>query len=200
MAQIEAMDTLIGQLLEAIPGEDRENTLVIFMGDNGSEQWAEPAPPIDPVRSKTTVYEGGVRVPMVVTGPGVLPGARSSALGNSVDIFPTLVELAGGDPGATGTVIDGVSLVEVLEGGGPHRDWIFADSGWPDNYSYAIRDDNYKLVVRHGREELFDMRSDPWETDNLLEGELDESADTAYDSLKLLSAELLPDPLPEIRR
>jgi arylsulfatase B len=200
MAQIEAMDTLIGQLLAAIPASDRDNTWIIFMGDNGSEQWANPAPPVDPARSKTSVYEGGVRVPMIVSGPGIIAGSRTTNLGNSVDIFATLVELAGGDSdSAAGSTIDGVSLVDTLTGGNGSREWIFADSGWRETYAAAIRNDLYKLVTVGEAEELFDMQNDPWESTNLLAGELDESAASAYETLQEVLSELLPDELPDLR-
>ena len=195
MAQIEAMDTLIGQLLAAIPENERDNTWIIFMGDNGSEQWADPAPPVDPSRSKTGVYEGGVRVPMIVSGPGVVPGTRTQALGNSVDIFATLVDLAGGDTGseALGSVIDGVSLADVLTGGDGSRDWIFADTGWNNIYTTAIRDNKFKLIITGEVEELFNLQNDPWESNNLLDVELNDEATASYESLKETLVDLVSD-------
>ena len=76
---IEAMDAQIGRLLASLEPEARENTYVIFMGDNGTPSGLVSAP-FQAGRAKGTVYRGGVNVPFVVTGPGVQRGAISEAL------------------------------------------------------------------------------------------------------------------------
>ena len=69
LAQIEAMDTLIGELLSSMSQETLDNTYIIFLGDNGTASWDQPPAPRDPRRVKMTVYEGGVAVPLIIAGP-----------------------------------------------------------------------------------------------------------------------------------
>ncbi|MGI9204692.1 MAG: sulfatase-like hydrolase/transferase [Woeseiaceae bacterium] len=203
MAMIEAMDSLIGRLLDAVPPDEQDHTWIIFLGDNGTARWAQPAPPFDDGRVKMTVYEGGLRTPLIVAGPRGLRNTRSDALINSTDIFNTVIELAAGslsDSIADTRPIDGVSFVDVLQGGAGTRDWIFADTTWGGTYSHAIRDRHFKLVTGKGGEELFDLVADPWETRNLLADELDDDAVAAYAKLEAILDDLLPAEPPEITR
>ncbi|MFT7680419.1 MAG: arylsulfatase A-like enzyme, partial [Planctomycetota bacterium] len=90
-AMCEAMDTEIGRLLA---GVDLDNTLVIVLGDNGTPGQVSTGPwPAD--HAKGSLYEGGVRVPMVIAGPGVVHGT-SQALISVTDLHRTLVEYTGG--------------------------------------------------------------------------------------------------------
>ena len=94
-AMVEAMDTEIGRLLENVTLAD---TTVIFIGDNGTTG-AVIAPPYPRDKAKATMYEGGVRVPLLIAGAGVAsPNRQVSALVSAVDLFPTILELAGIDP------------------------------------------------------------------------------------------------------
>ena len=174
MAMIEAMDTLIEQLLSSVPESERDNTYIFFMGDNGSVEWAQPAKPVDASRTKMSVYEGGIRVPFMVSGPGIPKGKQTEALANSVDLMATVLELAGADMADLVPVdkkIDSQSLASVLEDpseSGP-RKWIYADtrSFITRSYDFAIRDNTFKLVERNGKQELFNLIDDPWEEANL---------------------------------
>jgi len=81
-----------------------ENTVVIFLSDNGSNT----------ARSKYTLFEPGVNVPMIISWPGhVAPGTRTDALADFTDVMPTLLELAGGRASAE---MDGKSLVPLMQG------------------------------------------------------------------------------------
>ncbi|HEY5623581.1 MAG TPA: sulfatase-like hydrolase/transferase, partial [Gammaproteobacteria bacterium] len=85
-AMIEAMDTQIGRVLDSMTPEVRDNTYVIFIGDNGTiGRWISP--PYHSDRAKSTIYEGGINVPLIVSGPGVRAGGVSEALVNSSDLF-----------------------------------------------------------------------------------------------------------------
>ena len=105
-ALTQAMDTELGRLLAHLDAiGERENTLIIFMGDNGT-----PAPvqrkSIGPLRgAKWDIQDGGVRVPLLVSGAGVTRhGAREDALVVATDMFATIAEVAGaGTPGMTDT-------------------------------------------------------------------------------------------------
>ena len=197
MAMIEAMDTLIGKLLRGIPESERQNTYVIFLGDNGSVKWAQPAAPVDPDRAKMTVYEGGIRTPLIVAGPGIPKGQTTTALANSVDLFATILDLVPGQRDqvvADGVQMDSVSLATELKrptGVGP-RSWIYADteSMRTGDINYAIRNRDYKLVVNGEKKELYKMSSDPWERNDLMSGELEEAEVSALNSLSGIVADI----------
>jgi arylsulfatase B len=181
-AMAQAMDTEIGRLLRAIDN----NTFVIFMGDNGTAKGATDAP-FEPEHAKTTVYEGGINVPLIVFGPGVARNAECDALVNSTDLFATVLELAGFNSSAE----DSVSLVPYLQD--PTRpslrDWVYSEYFHPDFNRQAIRNERYKLIRRFDTatgvttEELFDLLADPWETSDLLAAGLDSRALEAYSEL-----------------
>jgi arylsulfatase A-like enzyme len=128
-AMVEAMDTEIGRLLKAV---DLARTTVIFLGDNGTSPEVT-AKPYQSLKAKGTTYQGGVHVPLLVAGAGVVsPGRTASALVNTVDLFPTILRLAGIDPSAVvpdGTKTDGVSLMPYI-GNRAHpnpRRWAYAE-------------------------------------------------------------------------
>lgn len=160
-AMVEALDTEIGRLLASIDPDELARTTIILVGDNGSSSYAIPAP-FDPTRSKATTYEGGVNVPLVVTGPLVSqPGTESDALVHLVDVFATVAELAGvsmdevadertGEP----VVVDSQSFVPyVREPSTPsEREFLYTE-GFYDNgpgpYSEdqkAVRNDTHKVI------------------------------------------------------
>jgi len=94
MAMLEAMDTEIGRLLSSMSATERENTVIIFIGDNGTP--GETAQEYISSRAKGSIYNGGINVPMVISGKNVLRvNAVEEALINSTDLFATISELAG---------------------------------------------------------------------------------------------------------
>jgi arylsulfatase A len=113
---VEYMDRLVGRICRKIDDLGlRETTYVLFTGDNGTAD-----------DGKGEVIERGARVPMIVRGPGILPGAVSDELVDLSDVLPTIADLTGTPPPSDRT-IDGVSMVPVLlEKPGPRREWIFS--------------------------------------------------------------------------
>ncbi|MFT7462380.1 MAG: arylsulfatase A-like enzyme [Pseudohongiellaceae bacterium] len=111
---IESLDQNVGRLLEALEELGlADNTVVLFTSDNGalwetSKQW--------PLRAgKGSYYEGGIRAPLFVRWPGVIPAGTSSAVPVSgIDFYPTLLDIAGA-PLPPNKPIDGVSLVPLLK-------------------------------------------------------------------------------------
>ena len=190
-AMIEAMDTQIGRLLASLDPEVRDNTYVIFLGDNGS---GVVSAPFQSGQAKGTVYEGGINVPMIVTGPGVARGGVSEALVNTTDLFVTIMEMAGIDPedAIPGEVThDSMSFFPALSDpdAPTGREWLYADyfvGGLPGvaDGDYAMRGDRYKLLRYRGSEELYDLERDPYEHDNLLTGELSVEEEAAYRALR----------------
>ncbi len=181
-AVVEAMDTEMGRLLTGL-GDQRDRTNVVFLGDNGTPQHCSLAPFV-PEHAKLTPYEGGVNVPLIVNGPIVVqPGREVAELINTVDIFGTVLDLAGVDPLAVAPdlVLDSVSPVRYLTHPGhkPLRSWVYAEM-WkpngevPKHVDYrAARDERYKLI-RSGLGpdvydwELYDLQADPFEEVDLL--------------------------------
>ena len=145
-------------------------------------------------QGKNSVYEGGVNVPLIVTGPGVERNAISEALVNSTDMFSTIMEMAGVDPEETvpeDITIDSVSFFSALSNptGPSRREWIYADAlrgsdGRSDRANYAIRGARYKLLKFRGVEEFYDLQADPYESDDLLLGDLSGEQRSAYETLK----------------
>ena len=94
LAAIEAMDHEIGRLLDSFSADTRANTVIIYMGDNGTPRRVFQGPSRQ--RAKGSVYQGGVAVPMIISGRGVSrTGEREDALVSSVDLFATIANLAG---------------------------------------------------------------------------------------------------------
>jgi arylsulfatase A-like enzyme len=200
-ATVEVLDREIGRLLDAIPAEVRARTTVIVLGDNGTPEEAV-GEPLLPARSKGTMYEGGVRVPLIVNGPDVArPGARSAALVHVVDLFPTIAELAGLSPGrvraedGSRVALDGQSLLPLLRDPDTRPERVlyterFAPNGSPP-YTIderAVRDQDFKLLRdKSGGEHLYELSTTGWwldEGQDLLKGELDDRAQASLASLR----------------
>jgi arylsulfatase A-like enzyme len=168
-AAIEAMDTEIGRLILSI---NPATTDIIFIGDNGTPGQVIQAP-YDSVHSKDTVYEGGTRVPFIISGPSVNSGGRTDpSLVHVVDLFNTILELAG-VPLHTGVPLDSKSLLPILSNqGDPSRTRLYVeqfDQAAPTTGGRAIRDDRYKLIrFNTGTDEFHDLLTDPSESTNLL--------------------------------
>ncbi len=192
-AMIEAMDTQIGRLLASLDPEVRENTYVIFLGDNGTLS-GDVRAPFEAGRAKGTIYEGGVNVPLIITGPGVERGAVPDALVNSSDLFVTIMEMAGIDPDETipdDVVHDSISFLSVLTSpdGPSSREWLYADEFFGafagvETANYAMRNSRYKLLRFDGEEEFYDLQEDPYEHQNLLAGELPAQEHAEYRALQ----------------
>lgn len=171
LASIEALDTEFGRFWDSLSPAEQDNTIVIYIGDNGT-----PGQVID--RSvqqrgnKGSLYQGGVNTPMFVSGAGVTRiGEREGALVTHTDFFPTIVELAGG---TLSSYQDGQSFHDLLtESGAAERGFSYTNNvnGW------TLRNENNKLVQNNdGSRELFDLINDPAEADDLLIGAGDTAA------------------------
>ena len=194
-AMLEAMDTEIGRLLGTLTPAQRDNTYIIFLGDNGTSGGVIQ-PPFDRQRGKGTVYQGGMNVPFMVTGPGIDGGQTSDALINTVDLYATFLELAGIDVEAAlpdDRGFDSVSFARLLHDPDavPARDFVYADAfghGLPP--AQAIRNETYKLLAIGGEEEFYDLENDPYEHVNLLTGNLSATEADNYRDLKSRMAAL----------
>ena len=173
-----AVDEGVGMILEALERTRQlDDTAVLFLGDNGyffGEHGLGP--------ERRFAYEEGIRSPFVFRFPRkIKPGTRISDLVICQDIAPTLIELAGGKPGAQ---IQGRSLLPLLAGrrAGWRKSvlieyWAENAMPWLVGMSYkAVRTDRYKYIhwVNRGRsdelDELYDLERDPYELKNLARG------------------------------
>ncbi len=163
-ATLEHLDTWMGELIEA-GGSD---TVIVLLGDNGTRgptlrpREDEPrypsghplhrdtdqstpftAAPYDPRRSKQTVYETAIRAPLIVAGPGIAaPGRTNEALVDTVDLFPTLLALAGAEPSAEPSkerALDGIDQSNLLRDADAsgRRSWSFAEYFYPNGVADA---------------------------------------------------------------
>ena len=176
-AMVNTLDTCVGQVLDKLD-ELRlaDRTLVVFVSDNGGlhvlESPDSPATHNTPFRAgKGFLYEGGLRVPLIVRWPGHVTAGRTSEVPVSVtDWTPTLLEACGVK---SPEKFDGLSLVKLLEGGELsfrplfwHFPHYTNQGGRPGG---VAREGNWKLIehFEDGRVELFDLAKDAGETRDL---------------------------------
>ena len=162
-AIITQVDEQLGRVMSALEESGRgDNTIVIFAGDNGLAVGQHG------LMGKQNVYEHSVRVPLIISGPGIPAGARTDAFCYLLDIFPTLCDLTGLSIPST---VEGRSLLPVIEDPDARvRDrLLFAYKG----VQRAVKEERLKLIeysVQGQRTtQLFDLETDPWETQNLAE-------------------------------
>ena len=162
-AMVEATDSSVGRILDALQESGHaDDTVVIFLGDQGGLRYNEPLRGGKP--GGTALYEGGARVPMLIRWPENVPaGAKQATPAVSVDIFPTIVDLAGGDPSKFAP-LDGLSLKPLLTRGGRiEREALFLERHYEDQYA-AVVAGNWKLVAYwSGTRELYHLKNDPSE-------------------------------------
>jgi hypothetical protein len=182
-AMIDEMDEAVSTVLAALEEQDLvDDTLVVFTSDNGGLSTAEGEPTSNlPLRAgKGYLYEGGIRVPLLIRWPStVKPGSRCDVPVTTLDIAATLVDL-GGCPPPVGEMLDGTSLRPLLSGTGPipARDLVWHyphysnQGGRPAGAllagdSPAGRRDKLVEHFEDGRVELFDLAADEGEQQNL---------------------------------
>jgi arylsulfatase A-like enzyme len=168
LAQISLMDDAIGTVTAALSETaQRERTLIFFFSDNGGHTPSGSSN--SPLRAmKGTLYEGGVRVPFIVSWPAKLPaGATYELPVSSIDVFATALASAGVAMPRDKTY-DSVNIVPYLAGEvktQPHERLLWR---MYNKKSYAVREGNWKLV-RNGEQppELFDLAADISESTNV---------------------------------
>lgn len=137
--EIHRLDYFVGQVMGELRKQGVwENTLVVFISDNG-----KPFP-----RDKTTLYDSGIRSPWLVSWPDKIAGGQvCDRLVSSIDLAPGFLDAAGLEiPGQ----MEGVSFLSLLSAPGePIRPYIYAEKNWHDyeDHARAVRDDRYKLII-----------------------------------------------------
>lgn len=185
LAALEHLDNSVGRLLGVLDQDGlTQNTVVIFMSDNGGVDARFDNQPLR--AGKGSLYEGGIRTPLLIRYPGeIRPGTVSDELVEAADLVPTLADLAGLNPRKYQT--DGISFRRVFRGKElPERSlyWYapLYDILWGATPGAAIRRGKYKLIVNFGDHidldrggayqigettELFDLENDLGESTNL---------------------------------
>jgi arylsulfatase A-like enzyme len=171
---IVSVDEMVGRLVQRLEATGQmSNTYFVFSSDNGYHMGEHRLLP-----GKLTAYDTDIKVPLIVVGPGIAPGAQISAVGQNTDLAPTFEELSGALPR---TNVDGRSLVGLLHGEAVPSDWRTAAlvehrhtvraandpdeqteaSGDPPSY-HALRTARFTYVeYRDGEREYYNDRLDP---------------------------------------
>lgn len=187
-AAIEAVDSELGRLLTQLNSSGKlANTMVIVVGDNGTPSSAVDAG-VDSSKAKGTVYQRGVRVPMIISGPLVVNGGRViSDVASVTDVFATVAEMSGQ---SQSTGVDSVSLLPYLNNSAstPLHSTVYTETfsgNATHNGSSAMRDARYKLIENLGSYiGFYDLQNDPEESTNLINSTLDSTAAASLASLK----------------
>ena len=162
LASIAFADHCLGMVLDALDASPhKDNTIVVLFSDHGfhlgeKQRWA-----------KRTIWEDGDRVPLIFAAPGYPEGQKTMKPAQLLDIFPTLLELAGlpEDKGQEGN-----SLVPLLEDGSSEWPHVSLSSFGKGNY--AVRSEHFRYIrYLDGSEEFYDHREDPNEWTNLAQTE-----------------------------
>ncbi|MCK5674432.1 MAG: sulfatase-like hydrolase/transferase [Spirochaetales bacterium] len=161
-AMIAHLDDAIGRILETLDKQElRENSIIIFAGDNGLALGQHG------LFGKQSAYEHSIRVPLIFSGPGIPAGKKQNDLCYLFDIFPTLMELMEID---TPETVEGLSLKASIvgeSGQAQRKELYFAY----ENKLRAVKTGGYKLIEYAGPDfrqtQLFHLDSDPWEKKNL---------------------------------
>ncbi len=183
-SEVAGLDAFVGAVIDAVDVKGLAgNTVVIFFSDNGGLSTKEQPGPTsnEPLRAgKGWLYEGGIRVPLIVRAPGITPaGASTDVPVISTDFYPTLLALAGA-PARPSQHRDGIDISALLRGGAaPSRDALFwhyphyHGSTWAPGG--AMREGDWKLIefFEEGAAELYNLAADISEKRDLALGEPD---------------------------
>ena len=198
MAQ--ALDTEIGRLLKSV---DTNDTDIIFIGDNGTEVDVQQLPfkntnfvatTTGNGHAKFTIYEGGSRTPLFITGPDVVsPGRYNDTLVNEPDLWATIQELAGIDVTATkvtNVVIDSVSLLPAIRADVIRPTPFVIEEQFNQSAAgdgVTLSNGRFKLIHFYSHvEQFYDLANDPYEYTNLLLTlPLSDVAQANYNAIKL---------------
>ena len=161
-AMMQRLDASVGRLLGALEdtGQSRD-TFVVFTSDNGGERYSYNWPASD---GKTSLREGGIRVPAIVRWPGRVPAGRTTDQSViTMDWTATMLGLAGAAPDP-GYPLDGIDLTPLCLGrAGPFDRALF----WRTRAQDAARRGRWKYLRAEGDEMLFDIPNDPGERSDL---------------------------------
>ncbi len=172
-AMIAETDAMVGEVMNAVDElKLRDSTYIIFTSDHGEMNMEHRQ------FLKNALYEGSARVPLIIAGPGVKKGTVVNDLVSLVDMFPTLMDMAGiAQPGG----LDGTSLMPLLHGErGKRSDSVLSQyhSNMTNTGIFMLRRAEWKYIAYGGYEpQLFNLREDPGEMRNLAKARPDVARD-----------------------
>lgn len=139
--EVARFDLLVGNVVKTLEEEGvADNTLILVLADNGRPY----------ARDKTTMYDSGMKTPLIAYWPGTLPeGTVSDAIISAVDIAPTLLQLAGRDAPAS---VQGKSFLQILRSPDqPFREFAFSEKNWHDftDHGRTARSQRYRYIRNH---------------------------------------------------
>jgi N-acetylglucosamine-6-sulfatase len=169
---VHGLDENLGRVLDTLDDAGlSDNTLVIYMGDNGFELGEHG------FYDKRDAFEHSIRVPMLAYAPGMIrPGTKVTEMVQNIDVAPTILDACGVPAPATPRM-DGQSFLPLLLGERPEwRNHILYEYHWEWNFpatptTFAIRTDRYKYIFYHGvwdHNGFYDLQTDPIERHNLI--------------------------------
>jgi arylsulfatase A-like enzyme len=176
LASVSFVDHYIGEVLRALENSPyADNTIVVLWGDHGYHIGEKNR------FAKHSLWEETSRVPLMIKTPGGVQGEMTHSAVSLLDLYPTLVDLAGLPPYPAN---EGVSLKPLIDGSEETSGHVAMTSYGYNNH--AIRDDRYRYIrFADGSEELYDHRDDPNEWVNL-------AGNSDYDEIKQQLAQHLP--------
>ncbi|WPR72918.1 sulfatase-like hydrolase/transferase [Flavobacterium sp. NG2] len=192
LAAIEAMDKEIGRLISSLTPTQKENTVFVIMGDNGTPGQVAQAP-YTANGTKSTLFQGGINTPLIISGKNVTrKNVVETALVQAQDLFPTFAEIAGA---GNGNYMDGISISPLFSNANASkRTYVYTEQfgqSSPSTDGYTIRNTNYKLIhLENGTEYLFKLSTDPFEQNNLISNTSNTEAQQNLTQLRLLKTNL----------
>ena len=164
---VSALDDGVGLLLDKLTELDLDdNTLIFFLSDNGGPESKNASDNGILRGAKSSVYEGGFRVPFAIRWKGKITKGIFDKPVSSLDIMATAVALSGAKTNAE-KPLDGVNLIPYLNGENnekPHENIYLRKF---DQKKFAVRNNEYKLVINKGKKELYNLDKDISETNNI---------------------------------
>ena len=206
LACVSAVDDNIGQVINAIENSElKDNTIIVLVSDHGWTMGEK-----DHVY-KNSLWEESTRVPLIIRAPNAISGAQVNHPVSLIDIYPTLLELAGLDTETKkndkGKSLDGYSLVPFLKD--PEtKDWDGPEAALtvvyssdnnknkPANHHYSIRTKDWRYIIYDsGKEELYHNAEDPKEWNNLVFNKTHPKRDEMVEILKEMTYPMVPNGL-----
>ncbi len=165
LAMVESVDYELGRLLASIPPDELENTIIIFIGDNGTPNSVLQSFPNG--RGKGSVYQGGVSVPMIIAGHGIgRKGETEAALTHVLDLHSTILNVSGAN------LINGIENSLPMDSlfvtnDATTRTYNYSETTQGNNAGWTIRNQRFKLIERaNGTQEFYNLMNDPFEMNN----------------------------------
>jgi N-acetylglucosamine-6-sulfatase len=175
LESLQAVDEMVREVVDTLDAHGRlESTYILFLSDNGFFLGEHRQP-----SGKDAPYDSATRVPLIIRGPGIAPGTQTDGLALITDLFPTFADLAGIEPPA---FVDGRSLAPL---------WQEADPQWRQNVLFEGFGREFESEEKAGKEapafkafrtadllyteyetgerEVYDLRTDPFELDNIID-------------------------------